>query len=47
MIFPGIPSDFQENDIDLLPHRQIMLVKINFEGLELLSDSTSSSDKLE
>ena len=47
MIFPGIPSDFQENDIDLLRHRQIMLVKIYFEGLELLSDSASSSDKLE
>ena len=45
--FPGIPSDFQENSIDLLPHRQIMLEKIYFEGLELLSDSASSSDELE
>ena len=47
IIFPGIPSDFQENNIDLLPLRQIMLEKIYFEGLELLSDSASSSDESE
>ena len=46
-LFPGIPSDFQENGIDLLPHRQIMLEKIYFKGLELLSDSASSSDESE
>ena len=46
IISQAILSDFQ-NSIDLLPHRQMMLRKIYFEGLELLSDSTSSSDELE
>ena len=47
IICQGIPSDFQENGMDLLPHRQIMLEKIYFERQEPLSDSASSSDESE
>ena len=47
IIFAGIPCDFQENGIDLLPHSQIKLEKIYFEGPELLSDSALSSDESE
>ena len=47
IIFPEIPNDIQENGIDLLSHRQIMMEKIYFERLELLSDGALSSTELE
>ena len=46
IILLGMSSSFQENGIDL-PHRQIMLEKIYFEGPELLSHSASSSTESE
>lgn len=41
------PGDFQENGIDLLPDRQLCYENNYFEGLELVSDSASSSDESE
>ena len=39
--------EFQENDIDLLPDRQLCLEKNYFKGLEIVSNSRSSSDESE
>ena len=47
IIFPGIPSDFQDNEINLVLEKQILLEKSYFQGLELVSDSTRSSDESE
>ena len=41
------PYDFQENGIDLLPDRQLLLENIYFEGLEIVSDFPLSSNESE
>lgn len=39
--------DFQENSIDVSPDRQLCLENTYFKGLEIVSDSPSSSDESE
>ena len=42
----GSHGDFRENGVDLLPERQLFLEKSYLEGLEIVSDSASSSMNL-
>ena len=42
----GSHGDFRENGVDLLPERQLFLEKSYPEGLEIVSDSASSSMNL-
>ena len=39
--------DFPENSIDVSPDRQLCLENTYFKGLEIVSDSPSSSDESE